>query len=182
MRHSIFTLALLAIFSLALTSAPASASVAVSKDPIIRIGSANIHIVIRNGVRFERYHYYPRYDVYFSYSRNRYYWQDRGKWRNGRHLPRHLNHAYYERYIVIEARQDRPWTYQDDRRYDDRRYDDRRYDNRRYDDRRYDDRRYDDRRNNDWDNRRDDRRDDRRGDRRNDDRRDDNRNDRRRGN
>jgi len=150
MRHSIYTLALLAIFSLALTSTPASASVAVSKDPIIRIGSANIHIVIRNGVRYERYHYFPRHNVYFSYARNRYYWQDRGKWRNGKRLPRHLNRAYSERYVVIEARHDRPWSYHDDRRQNDRR-------------------------GNDWDNRRDDRRDDRRYDKK-DDRRDNNRN------
>jgi hypothetical protein len=155
MRNLLLTLTVLATFGILGFASSASANVANHADPKIRIGSANIHIVFNNGIRYERFHYYPGYDVYYSYHSNRYYWYERGRWYNARKLPIDYRYIVRERYIVISARHDRPWTYHDSRwRYDNR--------NDRWDRR--------DNRNDRWD-RRDDRRDDRRYDRRDDRRR-----------
>ncbi len=158
--YSIFTL--LALFTVGATSTTLGApTTATNTDPTLR-GRTSINIVIRNGIRFERFHYFPGTDIYFSVVHNRYFWYDNGRWRNARQLPRNYRHIPRSRYVVIEARHDRPWTYHEDRwRYDNRRD---RWDRR------------DDRRDDRWD-RRYDRRDDRRDDHR--DRKDDRRNDRR---
>ena len=121
MRNSIITLTILATIGILGFASSASANVANQADPKIRIGSANIHIVFHNGYRYERFHYYPRYDVYFSYHSNKYYWYDRGRWHNARRLPKHMRYLERERYVVISARHDRPWTYHENRwRYDSR--------------------------------------------------------------
>ncbi len=159
MRNLLLTLSVLATFGILGFASSASANVANQADPKIRIGSANIHIVFNNGIRYERFHYYPGYDVYYSYHSNRYYWYERGRWYNARKLPIDYRYIVHERYIVISARHDRPWTYHDNRWRYDNRYD--RWDRR--DDRKYD--RRDDRRDDRYD-RRDDRRDDRRYDHR----------------
>ena len=168
MKNSLLSLTLLVLLGVTRVATAASTFESLREDPKIRIGSANIHIVFNKGARHERFHYYPGYEVYFSYHGNQYYWYDRGRWHVTRRLPRHLRHVEYERYVVISARYDRPWTYHENRwRYDERndrwdrrddRHNDRRWDQR--DDRRRD--RRDDWRDHDRD-RRDDRgRDDRR--------------------
>jgi hypothetical protein len=133
-----------------------------SSDPQLRIGNASIHISFNKGYRYERFYFFVNYDVYYSTYSDRYYWYDRGRWHSSRRLPSYLRHATRDRYIVINARHDRPWTYHADRWKYDSRYD--RWDRR--DDRRKDDRydRYDDRRKDDRYDRKNDRRDDRRTD------------------
>jgi len=186
MRRFIISLTLLIILAGFRFATVTEAGASVNIDPKFRIGNANIHISFNNGVRFERFYFFVDYDVYYSYHSDRYYWYDRGRWHNSRRLPPHLRHVTRDRYIVINARYDRPWTYHGDRwrydsrydrwdRKDERRRDDR-YDNRR-DDRRKDDR-YD-RKNDRNDDRRDNRRDDRDRDRDNNRDRDRDRNDNR---
>jgi hypothetical protein len=170
MRRFILSLTLLLTIAGLRFATVSEAGTMVNSDPKFRIGNTNIHISFNNGYRYERFYFFAAYDVYYSYHSDRYYWYDRGRWHNSRRLPAHLRHVTRDRYIVISARHDRPWTYHADRWRYDSRYD--RWDRR--DDRRRDDR-YD--RNNDRrkDDRYDDRRDDRNRDRDRNDNRDNNR-------
>lgn len=181
MRRFIISLTLLLTLSGLRFTRVSEAGALLNVDPKIRIGNANIHISFNNAYRYERFYFFVNYDVYYSYHSDRYYWYDRGRWQSSRRLPPHLRHATRDRYIVINARHDRPWTYHGDRwRYDSRndRWD--RRDDRRWEDR-YEDRR-DERRKDDRYDRKDDRKEDRYRDRDKNDKRDNNRrNDRERG-
>jgi hypothetical protein len=152
-------------FSLLLSLAPsAGANTIQSYDPKVRIGKVDIQLVFQDGNRYDRFHYYPRYEVYYSYHQDLYFWFDRGRWQHGYHLPYSLRNVYRDRYIIVHGRYDRPWQYDGKRRYEDPRDYDRYYRDRnnqrdgRYRDRDYGwdkDRDRDRDRNRDWDQDRD---------------------------
>jgi len=120
---------------------PASARVTQSPDPKVRVGNVDIQLVFQNGYRYDRFHYYPRYEVYYSYHQDMYFWFDRGRWQRGYNLPYSLKNVYRDRYIIVHGRYDRPWQYDGKRRYEDPRDYDRYYRERYYDrDGRYRDR------------------------------------------
>lgn len=89
----------------------------ITSDPKIRIGNVDIQLVVQNSYRYDRFHYYPRYEVYYSYHQDLYFWFDRGRWHRGYHLPYALRKVHRDRYIIVHGRYDRPWQYDGKRRY-----------------------------------------------------------------